>query len=75
MLNMGVILPIVFGMYAYIGYMMYRHDYLFEYMRMEWGVFYMLFHGIYVYFETYISAVDYGYNRALDRINRDEEMV
>ena len=75
MLNMGVILPIVLGVYGYMGYMMYKNDYLFDYMGMDWGIAYMVCHSLYVYFDTYVSAVDYGYNRALDRISREEELV
>ena len=74
-LHMGVILPIVIGFYVYMGYLMYVNWYLYEYMGMGYGLCYMICHVSYVLFEAYLSAVDYGYNRALDRISRDDELV
>jgi hypothetical protein len=72
---MGLILPIVLGFYVYMGYLMYVNSYLYEYMGMGYGLIYMICHMCYVLFETYVSAVDYGYNRALDRLGKDEEDV
>lgn len=73
-LHMGVILPIVIGIYVYMGYLMYLYRYLYEYMGMGYGLSYMICHICYVLFEAYVSAVDYGYNRALDRIGKEEDV-
>lgn len=73
------LVPIVLGLYVLAVYMMYVYvgnPVLFAHLKIMSGIVAFSLHALYVLWEAYTTAIDYGYNRALTRIRvEDEEAV
>lgn len=69
-----LIIPIMFGTYLLLGYVIYENIHqpnLFDWLRIDVGMYALCLNLLYVMYDAYIVTVDYGYNRALFRIDLD----